>query len=199
MAGEIQLNGTSFASESGGTITVNNGTLGSSVVFPAGTIIKIYGPVFNNSTSIVSKSSTSFGEIHSSYRITVNNMISSTNLLIFEYQADWGSLNNANHTTEISIGESSDYTTPYSGFKSYHSAVSTNHGTTSTYTNAGVYNYYSTGGGTDVRNNKFFSLGHSGSKTFSPIYRSVHGSAIRGSSSAVNGQSEFFIIYEVQQ
>lgn len=39
MAGEIQLNGTSFASESGGTITVNNGTLGSSVVFPAGTII----------------------------------------------------------------------------------------------------------------------------------------------------------------
>ena len=36
MAAEIQLNGTSFASESSGTITVNNGTLGSSVVFPAG-------------------------------------------------------------------------------------------------------------------------------------------------------------------
>ena len=36
MAGEIQLNGTSFASESGGTITVNNGTIGSSVVFPYG-------------------------------------------------------------------------------------------------------------------------------------------------------------------
>ena len=34
MAGEIQLNGTSFASESSGTITVNNGTLSSSVVFP---------------------------------------------------------------------------------------------------------------------------------------------------------------------
>lgn len=34
MAGEIQLNGTSFASESGGTITVNNGTIGSGVVFP---------------------------------------------------------------------------------------------------------------------------------------------------------------------
>ena len=47
MAGEIQLNGTSFASESGGTITVNNGTLGSGVtlgsglVFPAGHIIKV--------------------------------------------------------------------------------------------------------------------------------------------------------------
>lgn len=39
MAGEIQLNGTSFASESSGTITVNNGTLGSSVVFPAGAVI----------------------------------------------------------------------------------------------------------------------------------------------------------------
>lgn len=36
MAGEIQLNGTNFASESSGTITVNNGTLGSSVVFPTG-------------------------------------------------------------------------------------------------------------------------------------------------------------------
>jgi hypothetical protein len=36
MPGEIQLNGASFASESGGTITVNNGTLSSSVVFPAG-------------------------------------------------------------------------------------------------------------------------------------------------------------------
>lgn len=34
MAGEIQLSGTSFASESSGTITVNNGTLASSVVFP---------------------------------------------------------------------------------------------------------------------------------------------------------------------
>jgi hypothetical protein len=39
MAGEIQLGGTSFASESSGTITVNNGTLGSSVVFPTGTVI----------------------------------------------------------------------------------------------------------------------------------------------------------------
>jgi len=33
MAGEIKLNSVNFASESGGTITVNNGTLGSSVVF----------------------------------------------------------------------------------------------------------------------------------------------------------------------
>jgi len=31
MAGEIQLNSTSFASESGGTITINNGTLASAV------------------------------------------------------------------------------------------------------------------------------------------------------------------------
>ena len=35
MAGEIQLNGTSFASESGGTITINNGTVGSSVAMSA--------------------------------------------------------------------------------------------------------------------------------------------------------------------
>lgn len=38
---EIQLAGTSFASESGGTITVNNGTLGSSVVFPAWHVIQM--------------------------------------------------------------------------------------------------------------------------------------------------------------
>jgi hypothetical protein len=38
---EIQLAGTSLASESGGTITINNGTLGSSVVFPTDHIIQI--------------------------------------------------------------------------------------------------------------------------------------------------------------
>jgi len=41
MAGEIQLNGNSFASESGGTITVNNGTLSSAVVFPAGHFLDV--------------------------------------------------------------------------------------------------------------------------------------------------------------
>ena len=37
---EIQLAGTSFASESSGTITVNNGTLSSSVVFPSGSVVQ---------------------------------------------------------------------------------------------------------------------------------------------------------------
>ena len=46
MAGEIKLNSVNFASESGGTITVNNGTIGSGVVFPAGKIINVgYGTV----------------------------------------------------------------------------------------------------------------------------------------------------------
>ena len=35
MAGEIQLNSTSFASESGGTITINNATIGSAVAMAA--------------------------------------------------------------------------------------------------------------------------------------------------------------------
>jgi len=35
MAGEIQLNGVSLATESSGTITINNGTIGSSVVMAA--------------------------------------------------------------------------------------------------------------------------------------------------------------------
>lgn len=41
MAGEIQLNSTTFASESSGTITVNNSTLASNVVFPTDHIIQI--------------------------------------------------------------------------------------------------------------------------------------------------------------
>ena len=49
MAGEIQLNGTSFASESSGTITVNNGTIGSSVVFPAGHVIQFKTLVISDS------------------------------------------------------------------------------------------------------------------------------------------------------
>jgi len=41
MAGEIKLNSVNFASESGGTITVNNGTLSSDVVFPEHHIIQV--------------------------------------------------------------------------------------------------------------------------------------------------------------
>jgi len=51
MAGEIQLNGTSFASESGGTITVNNGTIGSSVVFPADHVIQVESATYSTQTS----------------------------------------------------------------------------------------------------------------------------------------------------
>ena len=40
MAGEIQLNSVSLASESGGVITLNNGTLSNSVVFPSGHVIQ---------------------------------------------------------------------------------------------------------------------------------------------------------------
>jgi len=56
MAGEIQLAGTSFASESSGTITVNNGTLSSSVLFPAGHVIGY------NSTTTASQISISTGQ-----------------------------------------------------------------------------------------------------------------------------------------
>jgi hypothetical protein len=51
MAGEIQLNGTSFASESSGTITVNNGTIGSGVVFPADHVIQVVSENFTGTAS----------------------------------------------------------------------------------------------------------------------------------------------------
>ena len=47
MAGEIKLNSVNFASESGGTITLNNGTIGSGVVFPAGHVIQVKSVIRN--------------------------------------------------------------------------------------------------------------------------------------------------------
>lgn len=67
MAGEIQLNGTSFASESSGTITLNNGTLGSSVVFPAGHVIQV---VFAQTTTATSINSSTFTDTSLSGAIT---------------------------------------------------------------------------------------------------------------------------------
>jgi len=48
---EIQLAGTSLASESGGTITVNNGTLGSGVVFPSNHVIQVVSDTFTGTSS----------------------------------------------------------------------------------------------------------------------------------------------------
>jgi len=50
MPGEIKLNSVNFASESGGTITVNNGTIGSGVVFPAGHVIRTL--TFESTTAV---------------------------------------------------------------------------------------------------------------------------------------------------
>lgn len=63
MAGEIQLGGTSFASESSGTITINNGTLGSSVVFPAGHIISVPLSVKTDVGTSISTNSTSYDSL----------------------------------------------------------------------------------------------------------------------------------------
>lgn len=55
MAGEIKLNSVSFASESGGTITLNNGTLSSGVVFPAGHIVQsVFNPSLSTDTDATS-------------------------------------------------------------------------------------------------------------------------------------------------
>lgn len=82
MAGEIQLNGTSFASESGGTITINNGTLGSSVVFPAGIIRQV---TQNSFTDQPTRGSTTFGSFSGSpspVKHTINNCLTGSSLLI---------------------------------------------------------------------------------------------------------------------
>jgi len=73
MAGEIQLNGTSFATESSGTITVNNGTLGSSIVFPAGHILQTVSNFQSSSVTAGSNTaSTSASNSHSGYILVVS-------------------------------------------------------------------------------------------------------------------------------
>ena len=51
MAGEIKLNSVDFASESSGTITVNNGTIGSGVVFPSNHVIQVVSDTFTGTSS----------------------------------------------------------------------------------------------------------------------------------------------------
>ena len=55
MAGEIKLNSVNFASESGGTITVNNGTIGNGVAFPAGHVIQVKQSLKTNFFSSTNK------------------------------------------------------------------------------------------------------------------------------------------------
>jgi hypothetical protein len=84
MAGEIQLNGTSFASESSGTITVNNGTLGSGVVFPTGTFLQVAQNQFNDQRAITSTSFNAFGDGTPSTAVTatINNCTTGNKILI---------------------------------------------------------------------------------------------------------------------
>jgi hypothetical protein len=82
MAGEIQLNGTSFCSESGGTITVNNGTIGSSVVFPAGHVIQV---VYAESTTSTSITSTTQGSGTSTGLSATITPVSSSNKFFISY------------------------------------------------------------------------------------------------------------------
>jgi len=83
MAGEIQLNGTSFASESGGTITVNNGTIGSSVVFPAGHIIKMEIAHDSTQKTVTATSYAGGSSTITNLSVTINKTFSSSKILIF--------------------------------------------------------------------------------------------------------------------
>ena len=83
MAGEIQLNGTSFASESSGTITVNNGTLGSSVVFPAGHVIQTVQHVTTSTASITSTNTNTFASFSTAFKKGITPIKTNSNILIF--------------------------------------------------------------------------------------------------------------------
>jgi len=93
MAGEIQLNSTSFASESGGTITINNGTLASAV-----DLSNHYA-----STSEVQGSHTTFSGSHSDTATTIN-LASVSGISAGDYVVGEGI---ATGTTVSSVGASS--------------------------------------------------------------------------------------------
>jgi len=93
MAGEIQLNSTSFASESGGTITINNGTLASAV-----DLSNHYA-----STSEVQGSHTTFSGSHSDTATTIN-LASVSGISAGDYVVSEGI---ATGTTVSSVGASS--------------------------------------------------------------------------------------------
>jgi hypothetical protein len=89
MAGEIKLNSVNFASESGGTITVNTGTLGSGVVFPAGHIIQT---VSFTSTAGSNTTNSQTLQRDTSFSGTINNVLENSYVLILtSYEAFVGS------------------------------------------------------------------------------------------------------------
>jgi len=206
---DLLLGTTNIATESSGTVTLQNatlgstvtipssvaipaagvtGTLGSGITFPAGHTIKIYGPSFKNASGPITKTGNTYTEIHSDLRVTVNNMLSSSNYLIFHYQGEFGARSSGNSWANFSVGESADYTTVYSGIVGFTGNTS---GTFVEMGNAAA--------GSDRYNVKTFNMwstGHSGSKTFSPMYKSVQGNSIRGAGGNTNVQ--FFQIYEIQ-
>jgi len=82
MAGQIKLNSVNFASESGGTITVNNGTIGSGVVFPAGTIIGISQNQFNTEHSFYATVNNTFYAFTEPVTCTISNCRPGSQILI---------------------------------------------------------------------------------------------------------------------
>ena len=164
------------------------GTLGSGVAFPAGHIIKIYGPSFYNTSGGQVKTTQAYGEIHSDFLVTVNNMLSSSNHLMFHLQAEFGCRSAGNNWANFSVGESADYTAIYAGMVAF------------TGNTAGSWVEMGNGtAGADRYNTNTFdmwSTGHSGSKTFSPLYKSEQGNSIRGCGG--NTTVQFFQVYEIQ-
>lgn len=72
---EIQLNGTSFATESSGTITINNGTLSNSIVLPSLTVVQT--KVIKDSTARGAFSSQ--GDTYTGISIAFDNNLQNTN------------------------------------------------------------------------------------------------------------------------
>ena len=107
---------------------------------------------------------------------------------MFHLQAEFGCRSAGNNWANFSVGESADYTAIYAGMVAF------------TGNTAGSWVEMGNGtAGADRYNTNTFdmwSTGHSGSKTFSPLYKSEQGNSIRGCGG--NTTVQFFQVYEIQ-
>jgi low affinity Fe/Cu permease len=104
MAGEIKLNSVNFASESGGTITVNTGTLGSGVVFPAGHIIQTVSQNF--ATYTLFSSSTYAAIASNAFEKAITTSVTNSQILVTIFLSGAGTVSATLAALQLKITES---------------------------------------------------------------------------------------------
>ena len=133
--------GNAVLSESSGTVNINKGALGSSVVFPAGHVIETKQYLYRTAISF-NHNSGNYTMI-SGFEVTTNALMANVKFYI-SYDVSAGVANTNDHALSASIFKDSD-STPLSGYTrsdSYGSNRKPSHGHSPGYINNSVNNEY---------------------------------------------------------